>query len=107
MQGRAWLDALARTAEVLASHGRFNFLMSDGEHLIAYGHDRLHSLENASAACCEGATSELAIIATEPLTENAEWRAFDRGELRVYRAGRQVASFRTRPRGLEPKRGGP
>jgi predicted glutamine amidotransferase len=107
MQGRAWIDALARTAEMLASHGRFNFLMSDGAHLIAYGHDRLHSLDDASAICCDGATSELAIIATEPLTEEAGWHAFEPGELRVYRAGRQVASFRTRPRALEPKRGGP
>lgn len=32
----AWLETLARVADVLASHGRLNFLMSDCVHLIAY-----------------------------------------------------------------------
>lgn len=99
LSGEIWLDTLVHTAETLASRGRFNFLMSDGKHLIAYGHDRLHSLENATAACCGGEASALAIIATEPLTPNAGWRAFAPGEMRVYRDGRQIARFLTRPVG--------
>ncbi|MHB8345653.1 MAG: class II glutamine amidotransferase [Acidiferrobacterales bacterium] len=97
-----WLDALAGVAEMLASRGRFNFLMSDGVHLIAYGHDRLCSLVNTSA-CCEGGASAIAVIATEPLTDAAEWSAFEPGELRVYRAGRQIARFVTRPQHPDPK----
>ncbi len=95
--GRGWLDRLATTAEMLASHGRFNFLLSDGEHLIAYGHDRLHSLTDARNACRCGMTAEVAVIATEPLTADSQWQRFEPGELRVYRAGRQIARFSTRP----------
>lgn len=97
-QDRGWLDVLAHAAETLASHGRFNFLMSDGVHLIAYGHDRLHGLADARAAFQLDAAVETAVIATEPLTEGPGWRAFEPGELRVYRAGRQIARFITHPR---------
>ena len=101
-QDRGWLDVLARAAETLAAHGRFNFLMSDGAHLIAYGHDRLHSLADARAASPPEATVETAVIATEPLTEAPGWRAFEPGELRVYRTGRQIARFITHPRTPAP-----
>jgi glutamine amidotransferase len=99
---RDWLDTLAGVAETLASHGRFNFLMSDGIHLIAYGHDRLHSLAESRAGFQPDAGSEIAIIATEPLTEDPGWLAFEPGELRVYRAGRQIAHFITHPRATAP-----
>lgn len=101
-QDRGWLDVLARAAETLASHGRFNFLMSDGVHLIAYGHDRLHGLADARAAFQLEATAEIAVIATEPLTEAPGWRAFEPGELRIYRTGRQIARFITHPRAVAP-----
>jgi glutamine amidotransferase len=99
-QSPGWFDALARAAEALASHGRFNFLMSDGIHLIAYGHDRLHSLDETRAAFRLDAGSKIAVIATEPLTEDPGWLAFEPGELRVYRAGRQIAHFITHPRAM-------
>lgn len=98
VEDHGWFDALARAAEVLASHGRFNFLMSDGVHLIAYGHDRLHSLADSRAALQLDAATETAVIATEPLTEGPGWIAFEPGELRVYRAGRRIARFITHPR---------
>jgi predicted glutamine amidotransferase len=101
-QGRGWLDALARAAEMLASHGRFNFLLSDGEHHIAYGHDRLHSLADARAIFRLDTAAEMAVIATEPLTEDPGWRAFESGELRVYHAGRQIAQFITHPHAMAP-----
>lgn len=104
-QGHGWLDALARAAEMLASHGRFNFLMSDGIHLIAYGHDRLHRLADARAAFRLDTAAEMAVIATEPLTADPGWLAFEPGELRVYRAGRQIAQFITNPRVMAPASG--
>ena len=103
-EDHAWFDALARAAEMLASHGRFNFLMSDGVHLIAYGHDRLHSLADSRAALRLDAATETAVIATEPLTEGPGWIAFEPGELRVYRAGRRIARFITHPRTTAPAR---
>jgi len=84
---RDWFDALAGVAETLASYGRFNFLISDGEHLIAYGHDRLHGRAGAG----------IAVIATEPLTAEPGWAAFAPGELRVYRHGELIARFLTHP----------
>jgi predicted glutamine amidotransferase len=104
VEDRDWFDALARAAEMLASHGRFNFLMSDGVHLIAYGHDRLHSLADTRAALRLDAATETAVIATEPLTEGPGWIAFEPGELRVYRAGRRIARFITHPRAMAPSR---
>jgi len=101
-QSHGWLNALARTAEMLASHGRFNFLMSDGEHLIAYVHDRLHSLTKTRDACRCGMADGVAVIATEPLTEESDWQAFEPGELRVYRAGQQIAGLMTHPRAIAP-----
>jgi len=102
VEDHGWFDALARAAEMLASHGRFNFLMSDGVHLIAYGHDRLHSLADSRAALQLDAATETAVIATEPLTEGPGWIAFEPGELRVYRAGRRIARFITHPRAMAP-----
>lgn len=72
-----WLDRLeARTTEI-AVLGKFNFLLSDGSVLIAYGHDRLHHAERADG---------VVLVATEPLDEG-DWQAFAPGELRVYRHG--------------------
>jgi len=79
-----WLTALAALSELISVHGKFNFLISDGVHLIAYGHDRLHFRERRG----DGDIDE-AWIATEPLTTEA-WQPFEPGELRIYRLGRLV-----------------
>ncbi|HSD42595.1 MAG TPA: class II glutamine amidotransferase [Burkholderiales bacterium] len=71
-----WLGRLGQQAGSIAALGKFNFLLSDGDVLVAYGHDRLHHCE------CD----RLALVATEPLTQEA-WVPFARGELRVYKAG--------------------
>ncbi len=76
-----WFEALATLSGLITAHGRFNFLISDGIHLIAFGHDRLHYREHHG----DGGT-EQAWIATEPLTADC-WQPFEPGELRVYRRG--------------------
>lgn len=97
--GGGWFETLAAVSELIASSGKFNFLMSDGEHLIAYGHDRLHYAERgAQDAPTAGEMGLVTIIATEPLTMEDSWHAFEPGELRVYRAGRLAGQVRTRPR---------
>lgn len=80
----AWLARLADLSDRIAAHGKFNFLLSDGRVLIAYGHDRLHHLDVADA---QGRRS---MVATEPLTADA-WQPFAPGELRVYRDGALLA----------------
>ncbi len=93
-----WLDVLGVVSERIAGHGKFNFLLSDGEHLIAYGHDRLHFLESTDD---KGNT---VLIATEPLGGDVGWTPFEAGELRIYRAGALVARLSTSP---PPARTGP
>lgn len=80
-----WVGHLAELAERIAALGKFNFLLSDGHALIAYGHDRLHHLESADPL------APGVVLATEPLTDDP-WQPFARGELRVYRDGDLAAS---------------
>ncbi len=93
---------VATISELIASHGKFNFLMSDGEHLIAYGHDRLHYLELSGPDALSGTPADSAMIATEPLPGNGNWTTFEPGELRVYRLGAMVGRILTRPSGQIP-----
>jgi glutamine amidotransferase len=69
---------------LISVHGIFNFLISDGVHLLAYGHDRLHYREHRG-----NGEIETAWIATEPLTAEI-WHPFEMGELRIYGQGRLV-----------------
>ncbi len=92
----SWLQMLATVSKLIASHGKFNFLLSDGEHLIAYGHDRLHYLERHDT---DGRLSEwpedTALVATQPLGDEQGWVPFERGELRVYRRGTLIGCMLT------------
>jgi glutamine amidotransferase len=97
VSGRSWFDAVAAASELVASHGQFNFLMSDGEYLIAYGHDRLHHVQRRAPAAPGTLAAEVVIIATEPLTADAGWQPFEPGELRIYRFGRLTERIKTTP----------
>lgn len=77
-----WLGQLAARAGTIAALGKFNFLLSDGRVLLAYGHDHLHYSERPDG---------LVLVATEPL-DDSEWLAFEPAELRVYRDGVLLAS---------------
>lgn len=84
MQRAACVDTLAGAARSIAEFGKFNFLLSDGERLYAYCHDRLHALERSALERRQVA------IATQPLSDEP-WAAFAPGELRIYRKGSLVA----------------
>jgi predicted glutamine amidotransferase len=86
-----WLAVLGAVSELIAQRGKFNFLLSDGDYLIAYGHDRLHYLESA------GGPDDVVLVATEPLNGQAAWKPFKPGELRIYRAGRRAGRILTHP----------
>ena len=77
---RRWIERLAEVAASIAASGKFNFLLSDGRVLIAYGHDRLHYIESSSGG------EALAVVSTEAITDD-DWRAFAPRELRAYRDG--------------------
>jgi predicted glutamine amidotransferase len=82
-----WLDRLGELSGEIARFGKFNFLLADGEHLIAYG---LHALETRDE---HGAP--FALVATEALDADVAWKAFAPGELRIYRAGTRVKRVAT------------
>jgi glutamine amidotransferase len=84
--GCDWLGRLGQQAGSIAALGKFNFLLSDGDVLVAYGHDRLHHLERAGGA----------LVATEPLTQEP-WQPFARGELRVYKSGKRLLQLVAAP----------
>jgi len=83
-----WIGRIADDADAIAALGKFNFLLSDGAYLIAYGHDRLHYLDHPAGR------DRLSLVATEPLSSGG-WRPFARGELRIYKRGRLVLQLNT------------
>jgi glutamine amidotransferase len=91
----SWFKILATVSELVASHGKFNFLISDGAYLIAYGHNRLHYREHRERGTDDTMRYE-AWIATEPLTEEP-WQPFERGEMRIYRHGQLTGRLHTQP----------
>jgi glutamine amidotransferase len=93
-----WMQRVADQAGTIATFGKFNFLLSDGTILAAYGHDRLHYLEKSG-----GRRDALALVATEPLTSDA-WRRFDKGELRIYRSGQLLMRLKAGAPGRSPWR---
>lgn len=91
----SWLENLATVSGLVASLGKFNFLMSDGEHLIAYGHDRLHYLERSGSDQHDATQGNSVLVATEPPDDRAAWTAFQPGELRLYRSGKMIGRMMT------------
>jgi len=84
-----WLGILSQISAQIAARGKFNFLLSDGQLLIAYGHDRLHYRESADAA------NPSVVVSTEPLGDAPSWTAFALGELRLYQGGVPVRQIMT------------
>ena len=90
---------------VIHRHGSFNLLLSNGEALWAHASTRLHLLQRhhpfqatrlrdadvtVDFAQHTRTTDRVALIATEPLTDEA-WTALSPGELVVLRGGERVA----------------
>ncbi|MEK6664069.1 MAG: class II glutamine amidotransferase [Pseudomonadota bacterium] len=83
----AWLETLTLRSSAIAEYGQFNFLLSDSEHLIAYGHDRLYSQQQM-----EGGVQSV-VIASMPLSGDESWEAFAPDELRVYRGSQLLGRW--------------
>ena len=90
----------------IASHGTFNFMLSNGEALWAHCSTKLcyvvrqHPFRQArlqdddiSVNFAELTTPQdrVAVVVTEPLTRDEEWTLFAPGELKVFAAGAPVA----------------
>lgn len=100
------IDELTRTlSELLPElhrHGTFNMLLSNGQALWAHGSTKLwwlvrqHPFQTAALrdedvrvdfARVTTPRDRVAVIATEPLTADEAWTAFEPGELRVFVEG--------------------
>ncbi|WP_175815312.1 class II glutamine amidotransferase [Burkholderia diffusa] len=86
----------------ITDHGVFNFLMSNGQALFAHCSTRLHYIvrrwpfstahlvdEDLSIDFAKYTTPEdrVAVIATQPLTDNEIWTSFEPGELIMFQCG--------------------
>jgi len=97
---------LRELVPVIARHGNFNLLLSNGEALWAHASTRLHFLlrrhpfgqatlhdEDVTVDFSAHTTihDRVAVVATEPLTDNEAWTSFSPDELRVFVGGDAVA----------------
>ncbi|MDB5777512.1 MAG: glutamine amidotransferase, partial [Herbaspirillum sp.] len=95
----ALTDALQELTAYIAGHGAFNMLLSDGSALFAHCSTNLYYIVRqypfASATLSDSDLSidfsqvtttddRVAIIVTQPLTDNETWTQFAAGELKVF-----------------------
>jgi glutamine amidotransferase len=103
-------DALLARIPGIRHHGEFNFLLSNGQGLLAHCTSKLwyvvrewpfreaHLADmDMSIDFSQGTTPEdrVAVVATQPLTDNEEWRQFAAGELILFENGLPVRKATT------------
>ncbi len=96
-------NLLENESKKIKAHGRFNFLMSNGKVLFAFGDDSLYfvsrkapfdkiKLRNEDLDVdlneIKDPDEQVVLIATEPLTENEEWERII--GLRVFKDGKEI-----------------
>lgn len=97
------IEILRNEALNISGLGKFNFLLSNGEYLFAFGHDRLYFVKRSSPfqeVTLKDAGYHLhlneikqpdekaIIIATEPLTINENWQKIE--DLKVFKDGEEI-----------------
>ncbi len=95
-------QVVAEVTATIRQHGIFNFMLSNGDFLLAHCSTKLHYLvrqapfaeahlldEDMSIDFNQVTTpnDRVAVIATLPLTDNETWTAFAEGELMLFRDG--------------------
>ena len=89
----------------IARHGRFNFLLTNGDIMFAHCSDHLsyvirrppfstaHLVDQdltVDFSAVAGEDDQVAVIATQPLTDNETWTSFKPGEMLAFRMGEAV-----------------
>jgi glutamine amidotransferase len=100
-------DVLCELTREIAPHGRFNYLLSNGEYLIAHCTDKLcyilrhapfaqaHLIDQDVTVDFNALTTpadKVAVIATTPLTDNERWIEMGVGQLVAFEHGTPVLS---------------
>ena len=112
-------DLLAEVSPKIAEHGTFNFCLSNGQALFTYAITKLHWLVreypfkpaqlidlDVEVDFSQVTTPEdrVAVITTEPLTQNEVWTAFEPGEMILFQDGRPIRNQLTQIEHLERER---
>lgn len=112
-------DLLAEISPKIAEHGTFNFCLSNGQALFTYAITKLHWLVreypfkpaqlidlDVEVDFSQVTTPEdrVAVITTEPLTQNETWTAFVPGEMILFQDGRPIRKQQTHVERLERER---
>ena len=87
------LSVLNDFAEKMSRLGKFNFLLSEGQHLFAYGHTSLYAVNRVCRQeSCD--TPERAqrvmLVATQPTTGYESWRKLPGDRITVFRKGLEI-----------------
>lgn len=112
-------ELLAEVSPAIAEHGTFNFCLSNGQALFTYAITKLHWLVReypfrpaqlididveVDFSQVTTPKDRVAVITTEPLTQNEEWTAFQPGEMILFKEGAKFRSQLTRVDRLERER---
>jgi len=112
-------ELLAEVSPAIAEHGTFNFCLSNGQALFSYAITKLHWLVReypfrpaqlididveVDFSQVTTPKDRVAVITTEPLTQNEEWTAFQPGEMILFQHGENVRSQLTHVERLERER---
>ena len=115
-------DVLLEISPQIAEHGTFNFCLSNGQALFAYAITKLHWLVrefpfqpaqlidlDVEVDFSDLTTPEdrVAVITTEPLTQNEVWTAFQAGEMILFQHGRPIRQGLTQVARLEREKHDP
>ena len=115
-------DVLLEISPKIAEHGTFNFCLSNGQALFSYAVTKLHWLVreypfkpaqlidiDVEVDFSQVTTPEdrVAVITTEPLTQNEIWTAFEPGEMRLFQHGQSIRQEMTYIDRLERERKDP
>jgi glutamine amidotransferase len=103
---RECYELVCEITREIARHGRFNYLLSNGEYLLAHCYDNLcyilrhapfaqaHLIDQDVTVDFNAVTTpndKVAVIATTPLTDNETWTVMAPGELIAFEHGAPVA----------------
>lgn len=98
-------DVLLELIPGIRCHGEFNFLLSNGQGLLAHCTSSLWYVVREWPFCeahlsdtdlsvdfsqHTTARDRVAVIATQPLTDNEKWTAFEKGELMLFEKGHLI-----------------
>lgn len=112
-------DLLIEISPKIAEHGTFNFCLSNGQALFSYAITKLHWLVReypfkpaqlidldveVDFSQLTTAEDRVAVITTEPLTQNETWTAFVPGEMILFQHGQPIRQQMTQVQRLERER---